>query len=326
MSEAIRKVYVANYSLGILISAILHVSGGLIAALLLTYHASKQDFQMQQVFSVTLEGGEKLGGISQVPTDSKAQKIKAVPNALKETTTAKEETAKTETTKAKEEVTKKAEPTEKEAEIKAPTAVEEAEKKKKEEEQKKKVEDEKKKVAEEQKKKAEEDKKKAEEEKKKADEEEKAAEKKEKDDREKKLRQAIARMKNQAGSEEGGVYDGESANAGGTGIGAAALGGKGMGGGTLASIEFIAYRNSLENHIKQGWRWMEGGKRLRAQVIMQISPSGVIDDAKVVGSSGNSYFDDSVLRAVQKASPVPVPPEKLYEQFKEVRITFDSQE
>ena len=314
-----RKAYSASYKTGVLISSVLHIVLGIGASLMLEHGANKE-FMAPQVFSVTLEGGERLGGISQVPTEDKKSKIKAVPvNPLDGAS--KEEKSKDQVNKV-EDTAKKAEATEKEADIKSPAAVEEAEKKK--EEEKRKLEEDKKKKVEDEKKRIEEEKKKAQEEKKK--EEEQA--KKEKEDRDKKLRQAIQAAKNRAATGEGetGRYLGESANAGGQGFGAAALGGKSMGGGTLASIEFIAYRNELENHIKAGWRWMEGGRRLQAQVIMYLSNAGVVEQARVVSSSGNSYFDDSVLRAVYKSSPVPAPPDKLYEQFREVRITFDSQE
>ena len=308
-----REVYKPNYSLGIVISCVLHVLGGVSASLMLEYHAQNA-LIAPQIFSVTLEGGERLGGISQAPLDDKPQKIKAVPQNANQGI-AKEEKVKAEKTEKAEEVeAKKAEATEKEAKIEAPTAVEEAEKKKKEEE-KKKIEEQKKK--EEEAKKLAEDKKKAEEEAK--------AEEAEKEAREKLLKDRLKRFKNRLGSEEAeGNYTGESANAGGEGFGAARLGGKGMGGGTLATAEFIAYRNALEEHIKGGWHWMESGKRLTAQVIMRISTTGVIEEVEVATSSGNSYFDDSVRRAVYKASPVPIPPSGLYEQFKEVRITFDS--
>ncbi|MCC6932006.1 MAG: cell envelope integrity protein TolA [Deltaproteobacteria bacterium] len=308
-----REVYKPNYSLGIIISCLLHIVGGITASILLEQHAQTAMIA-PQIFSVTLEGGEKLGGVSQAPIDDKPQKIKAVPQNANQGIAKEDKTTEKKVEISKEELNK-AQATEKEAKIDAPTAVEEAEKKKKEEAEKKKLEEQKKK--EEEAKKVAEDKKRAE--------EEKAAEEKEREAREKLLKDRLKKFKSRLGSEEAqGNYTGESANAGGEGFGAAKLGGKGMGGGTLASAEFIAYRNALEEHIKGGWHWMEGGKRLSAQVLMQISSAGVIEGVEVTTSSGNSYFDDSVRRAVLKASPVPTPPATLYEQFKEVRITFDS--
>ena len=102
------------------------------------------------------------------------------------------------------------------------------------------------------------------------------------------------------------------------------MGGEGRGGGTLASLEFVAYRNALESHIKGGWRWFPDRNRYQAQVYIRLRPDGVVQQASIARTSGNSRFDDSVLRAVHKASPVPVPPPKLYSSFREIRITFDS--
>src|SRR5690606_8562067 len=45
---------------------------------------------------------------------------------------------------------------------------------------------------------------------------------------------------------------------------------------------------------------------------------------RLAATSGNNRFDESVVRAVQKASPVPPAPDRLYHQFKEVRITVES--
>jgi TonB family protein len=52
----------------------------------------------------------------------------------------------------------------------------------------------------------------------------------------------------------------------------------------------------------------------------------VITQYRIIESSGNRAFDDSVLRAIAGSSPVPVPPTDLYEDFKVVRITFNSLE
>ena len=94
--------------------------------------------------------------------------------------------------------------------------------------------------------------------------------------------------------------------------------------GTLQSLEFVAYTQALKNHIKSQWHWMPTATRFVAQVQITILPSGVVQDARIVSSSGSGNFDDSVLRAVYKSSPVPLPPQNLYQQFREVRITFDS--
>lgn len=121
-------------------------------------------------------------------------------------------------------------------------------------------------------------------------------------------------------------YLGESSNAGGTGFGAAALGGKGMGGGVVRPPEFFEYLKRLEAHIKSGWIWQDQKVALVTQIIFEMSPDGRISGIQVVKGSGNSSFDDSVYRAVSKASPAPPPPPSVYEFFKQVRLSFDPRE
>jgi colicin import membrane protein len=51
------------------------------------------------------------------------------------------------------------------------------------------------------------------------------------------------------------------------------------------------------------------GSNLQVQVEGQIDAMGnIIGKIRVVRSSGNPYYDDSVLRAMAKASPFPPPP------------------
>jgi len=130
-------------------------------------------------------------------------------------------------------------------------------------------------------------------------------------DLDQKLQQAVQR------------YTGESAAAGGSGFGAGRLGGEQLGGGVVRSPEFFAYKELLENYIKSGWRWYDPNAKLAAQIEFNLSPEGKIEEIKISGSSGVAEFDDSALRAVNKANPVPAPPESVYEFFKNVRITFE---
>jgi len=265
------------------------------------------------VYTVTIEGGDRIGGISQVPIKEPTKKV--LPN-IQEPLPVQEKPINEKPIK------------EKTAPLEQPSVIEEqklAEEKKnkeiKEQEKKlteaklaeKKLEEKKleeKKLKEEL---AQADKEKADQEKK-NDKEKKDKEKKERDAR---LEKAIKNATN---------YTGESANAGGQGLGAARAGGKGMGGGTPASMEFILYRNALEQHIKSGWRWPPTAERYQAQVDFTILQDGTVQNVRVSATSGNASFDDSALRAVYKASPVPVPPADLYEQFQKARMTFDSAE
>lgn len=118
-------------------------------------------------------------------------------------------------------------------------------------------------------------------------------------------------------------YTGESTDAGGKGFGAGKLGAKGMGGGVLQPPEFFRYRELLEYHVKKEWRWYDTTSALTARVSFKISPDGKLGDVEVASSSGNREFDESAVRAVYKSDPAPPPPESVYHLFKEVRMTFD---
>ena len=121
-------------------------------------------------------------------------------------------------------------------------------------------------------------------------------------------------------------YNGESANAGGGNqFGAAALGGNGMGGGVVRPPEFFAYMKKLEQYIKSGWVWNDPGAYV-AQVNFEMSPDGRISGITITKGSGNRAYDDSVFRAVAKATQPPPPPPSVYEFFRSVRMTFDPRE
>lgn len=122
-------------------------------------------------------------------------------------------------------------------------------------------------------------------------------------------------------------YLGESSDAGGKGFGAARVGGKGMGGGVVRPPEFFVYEKIVRSRIKEAWRWYDVNSTLITVISFDIEPDGVIKNVRLVKSSGDSGYDESVLRAAAKASPLPPPPKSVYEQyFKSVRITFDPRE
>src|SRR5690606_30181508 len=119
-------------------------------------------------------------------------------------------------------------------------------------------------------------------------------------------------------------YTGESTDAGGTGFGSAGGGTtkRGGGGGELRPPEFFSYRSTIEYAIKSGWRWHDTAAPLEARVCFEITRAGDIRNVQLCGSSGNREYDDSALRAVHKATPLPPPPESVYQFFQQVRLVF----
>ncbi|HEY1370980.1 MAG TPA: cell envelope integrity protein TolA [Candidatus Binatia bacterium] len=112
----------------------------------------------------------------------------------------------------------------------------------------------------------------------------------------------------------------------GPGQGAASIGSGGTGGGIQASAEFIAYRNTISNQVRSSWTWVGRRSDLKVEVNLSIRENGEIASMRLVGTSGDRSFDDSVLRAIKRASPLPPPPEAFRKDFSDVNVRFSSKE
>lgn len=92
--------------------------------------------------------------------------------------------------------------------------------------------------------------------------------------------------------------------------------------------EYLAYFRRLDEKIRANWTvpalGMEEKEKLMVQLRIVIEKSGLVSRVRMEKTSGNSYFDDSVRRAINKASPLPIPPEQLRggEDYYEVGFRF----
>ncbi len=120
-------------------------------------------------------------------------------------------------------------------------------------------------------------------------------------------------------------YLGESTSARGQGFGAGKVGGSGMGGGQVLPPEVLAYHKLVQSRVKEAWRWYDANSSLITQLTIKIEPDGVVTSVRITKSSGVGGFDESVQRAIIKASPLPPPPARYYEQYFATgnRILFD---
>ncbi len=125
-------------------------------------------------------------------------------------------------------------------------------------------------------------------------------------------------------SDEGATAKGASngASGGGPVLANVAGGGKGYGIGSgtgslgmLKDPEFLLYYQKVEERIKDAWSFYGGNKNLTTSVEFAIGPDGKVAGISVKQSSHNTSFDQSVVRAVQRAAPFPPPPEKYRDQF-----------
>jgi TonB family protein len=90
------------------------------------------------------------------------------------------------------------------------------------------------------------------------------------------------------------------------------LSGTGGGGGSVrVSPEVMAWLKSARIHVRKSWVLAPGFRleALATQVRVELDAAGnVVGEPAIVRRSGNPWYDDSVLRAIQKASPLPAPP------------------
>jgi colicin import membrane protein len=103
-------------------------------------------------------------------------------------------------------------------------------------------------------------------------------------------------------------------------------GATGTGGGIVKSPEYIRYIAIIKDRVKTSWTWP--GKRTDLQVLVRISiqENGEITDLRLVGTSGDRSFDESVIRALRRANPLPAPPEAYRADFLDVNMPFGSGE
>jgi TonB family protein len=102
---------------------------------------------------------------------------------------------------------------------------------------------------------------------------------------------------------------------------AAPSGGRGPGGGGGAqgtvrlSPELLDYFRRLEEKVRSSWvlpgALVRDASKLVVELRIVIEKDGRVSQDRIERGSGNPYFDDSVQRAIRKASPLPVPPEQL---------------
>ena len=98
-----------------------------------------------------------------------------------------------------------------------------------------------------------------------------------------------------------------------------ARGGAGVGGGAQGSVrlspELSDYFRRLEESVRNSWvlpaALVRDAGKLVVELRIVIEKDGRVSAQRIERGSGNPYFDDSVLRAIRKASPLPVPPEQL---------------
>ncbi|SMC18080.1 TonB C terminal [Desulfacinum hydrothermale DSM 13146] len=85
------------------------------------------------------------------------------------------------------------------------------------------------------------------------------------------------------------------------------------------------YYTEVWNAIRSQWalpRSLLQSRKLEAVVVIVVRRDGTIEDIRFEKRSGNALFDDSVLRAIQKANPLPKFPDIYSPPRDEIGIRF----
>jgi len=151
------------------------------------------------------------------------------------------------------------------------------------------------------------------------------------------LKQRIEMAKKDEGDEEGSDEDenasappssnetgargpvASNANTAGSGYGI----GSGTGSmGSVMDLQYLLYFRTVQQKVKDAWTFPGGSNELSADVEFSIGADGALNGVKIAKSSGDSAFDESVIRAIRRAAPFPPPPDRYRSQFSDVVSTF----
>jgi periplasmic protein TonB len=83
------------------------------------------------------------------------------------------------------------------------------------------------------------------------------------------------------------------------------------GGSIAVSPEELAWIRKAKAHVRGTWVLPAGFRTeaLRTHVIVELDASGaVMSEPRITKRSGNPWYDEGVVRAIRKASPLPPPP------------------
>jgi TonB family protein len=75
----------------------------------------------------------------------------------------------------------------------------------------------------------------------------------------------------------------------------------------LAAVpdDFRAYLDQVRKRVESSWKYPPNSDNLQATVRFNVDRAGRVSELKVTKSSGQKTFDESILDAVQTATPFP---------------------
>jgi colicin import membrane protein len=87
------------------------------------------------------------------------------------------------------------------------------------------------------------------------------------------------------------------------------------GGGIVRGLELIMYNDQIQRRVQTNWVVAEKKPGLVATVSFRIQPDGEMLDVELVKPSGDTAFDQSVVRAIKRTNPLPPPPQAYQQDF-----------
>ena len=122
------------------------------------------------------------------------------------------------------------------------------------------------------------------------------------------------------------VAGGSGSGTSGGGLGGSRSAGRGVGSGDALALNI--YGRLLNEKISSHWKVPEmvnAGKKLKTVVALVVSKNGTIEDMKIEQQSGDPLFDQSVLKALRSAAPLPNFPKPLDKPTLEFALNFTPQ-
>ena len=87
------------------------------------------------------------------------------------------------------------------------------------------------------------------------------------------------------------------------------------------------YKALMHQKVRQNWFQQPSFKKKVCVLKINMLPTGDVMNITIVSSSGDPIFDRSVYHAIERSSPLPVPPPEagLFEIFRELNFEFGSE-
>jgi colicin import membrane protein len=87
------------------------------------------------------------------------------------------------------------------------------------------------------------------------------------------------------------------------------------------------YKAMMHQQVRQNWFQQPSFKKKVCILKINMLPTGDVINITIISSSGDPIFDRSVYHAIERASPLPVPPPEagLFEVFRELNFEFGSE-